>query len=140
VTTTQQRPATADHQPRKRATSGAANRSAKKTDEALEQGLALSDHDGTRLQVRVRDVKGIHDARLMEVCGMDFMGLMEAMTQRRGMDLFGAALWFARLVNGREPETYAQILERFGFEDFIQMDMDQPKAADDAPKASAASS
>lgn len=109
-------------------------------DHALEQGLAVTDDDGTRLNVRIRDVKGIHDARLVEETGMDFMMLLDAMTQRQGLDLFATALWFCRLVNGREPESREAILERFGYEDFIQLDTGEPKAEDDAPKASDSSS
>lgn len=124
-----------DHRPPARKTAAAQKREQKATDDALNNGLALTDADGTRLQVRIRDVKGVHDARLVDLIGLDFMGLLDAMTRRQGLDLFAAALWFARLVNGREGETYDQILERFGYEDFMALDADEPKAEADAPKA-----
>lgn len=138
MTAMQTRPAPQDRRPR--ATKGAASRKQRRTDAALEHGLALTDSDGTRLQVRIRDVKGIHDARLVEATGLDFMGLLEAMTRRKGLDLFAAALWFARLVNGREGQAYTEVLEEFGYEDFALLDVDEPKDADDAPKASASKS
>lgn len=125
-----------DHRPpaRKR-TAAAAKREQQATDAELDRGIAVTDTDGTRLQVRIRDVKGIHDARLVESCRFDFVGLLEAMSRRQGLDLFAATLWFARLVNGRETESYAEILERFGYEDFMAMDADEPKSEDEAPKA-----
>lgn len=139
MTTTPTRPAPQD---RKRATrtAGSKAQSKAKEDLALNQGIAVTDTDGTRLTVKVRDVKGIHDADLMAATGMDFMGLLEAMTKRRGMDLFAAALWFARIVNGRESESYRDLLTTFGVEDFIALDMDKAEAGETGPKASAASS
>lgn len=125
-----------DHRPpaRKR-TAAAAKREKAQQDELLDKGIALADADGTRLQVRMRDVKGIHEAALVRETGMDFMGLLEAMSKRQGLDLFGAALWFVRLVNDRETETYMEILTRFGAEDFMALDIDEAKPEDEAPKA-----
>lgn len=130
-----------DHRPpARRQTAASKKREQKATDAELDRGIAVTDTDGKRLQVRIRDVKGTHDARLIEVARLDFVGLLEAMSRRQGLDLFAAVLWFARLVNGRESESYEEILERFGYEDFMAMDADEPKVADEAPKASASSS
>lgn len=106
-----------------------------KRDEALEQGIAFTDDDGTRLQVRVRDVKGRHDAQLVDAIGLDFMGLLEALSQRQGLDLLAAVVWFGRLVNGREAGTYADTVDDFGYGDVIALDVDDAKAEDDRPEA-----
>ena len=137
---TAERPATQDRRPAARKTAASQKREQKATDAELDRGVKVVDTDGTLLQVRLRDVKGIHDARLVETIRLDFVGLLETLSRRQGLDLFAATLWFARLVNGREPESYMEILERFGYEDFLAMGMDEPDAAADAPKASAPSS
>lgn len=107
---------------------------AKKVDE-LDQGIAFTDTDGTRIQVRVRDVKGKHDAALVEAIGRDFMGLLGALQQRQGLDLMAAVVWFGRLVTGRATESYDELLESFGYEDVVSLDPGQPKAEDDSPEA-----
>lgn len=121
--------------PARKQTAASKKREQAKQDEALDQGIAVTDTDGTRLQVRMRDVKGIHEAALVRESGMDFMGLLEAMTKRQGLDLFAAALWFARMVHDRDGETYIEILTRFGADDFLALEMDGAKPEDDAPKA-----
>lgn len=111
-----------------------------KADAELDRGIAVSDTDGTRLQVRVRDVKGKHDAALVAATGYDFVGLLEAMSKRQGLDLMAAMFWFCRLVNGRadgvtEGERYVDVLEVYGYEEFIVADFDEPEKEADAPKA-----
>lgn len=113
-----------------------------KADEELDRGYALDD-DGVRLTVRLRDVRGSHDAALVKIVGYDFMGLLEAMSKRQGLDLLAAAVWFARLVNGRSgctEDDYKQLLDEVGFNDYLERDIDEPKAEDDAPKAPASDS
>ena len=126
--------------PARKQTAASKKREQEATDKELDRGVKVKDTDGTILQVRLRDVKGIHDAALVEVIRTDFVGLLEMMSRRQGLDLFAATLWFARLVNGRESESYQEILERFGYEDFLALGMEEPDAADEAPKASESSS
>lgn len=122
--------------PARKQTAASRKREKEATDAELDRGVKVADTDGTVLQVRLRDVKGIHDARLVETIGLDFVGLLEAMSRRQGLDLFAATLWFARLVNGRESEPYLEMLEQFGYEDFLAMGLDEPDAEADGPKAS----
>lgn len=98
-------------------------------DAALDQGIAFTDVDGTRLQVRVRDVKGVHDAALVAAIGTDFMGLLATLEQRQGTDLLAAVVWFGRLVNGRDAGDYLEVRDSFGYEDVLALDVD--KAGDD---------
>lgn len=106
-----------------------------KQDAAFDVGLAITDDDGTRLQVRLRHVKGVHDAALVAAVGLDFMGLHDALNKRKGLDLLAALLWFCRLVNGRDSESYEEILNRFGYEDVLALDPGDPKPEDDSPEA-----
>lgn len=109
-------------------------------DEELDQGVSFIDTDGTRLSVRVRDVKGKHDAALVAAVGLDFMGLLEVLTQRQGLDMLSAVVWFGRLVNDREAGTYEATRDEFGYEDVLTMDLDEAGAGDDtAPEASGGS-
>jgi len=111
-----------------------------KRDSGLDEGVSFLDEDGTRLNVRVRDVKGSHDAALVAATGLDFMGLLSALSQRQGLDLLSAVVWFGRLVNGRDAGTYESVRDDFGYEDVINLDMDEPGAGDDgAPEASGGS-
>lgn len=126
MTSTASRPSTARQHTR--------STKSKKVDE-LDQGIAFTDTDGTRVQVRIRDVKGVHDAALVEVIGRDFMGLLNALQARQGLDLMAAVVWFGRLVNGRAGESYADLLETFGYEDIVSLDPGTPKAEDDSPEA-----
>lgn len=109
-------------------------------DAELDRGIALTDLDGVRLQVRIRDVRGSHDAKLVALIGLDFVGLLETMAKRQGLDLLAAACWFARLVNGRDPGDYNELLDEMGYEAFLEMDVDEARAEDDAPKDPASSS
>lgn len=104
-------------------------------DEALDQGIAFTDTDGERLQVRVRDVKGTHDAALVRAVGVDFMGLLESLEKRQGLDLLAAVVWFGRLVHGRAELTYDETLDAFGYEDVLRLDVDQARKEDDSPEA-----
>jgi len=111
-----------------------------KRDSGLDEGVSFLDEDGTRLNVRVRDVKGSHDAALVASIGLDFMGLLSALSQRQGLDLLSAVVWFGRLVNGRDAGTYESVRDDFGYEDVINLDMDEPGVGDDgAPEASGGS-
>lgn len=107
---------------------------AKRNDE-LDRGIAITDDDGTRLQVRIRDVKGVHDAALVRALGIDFMGLLVEISKRQGLDLLAAVVWFCRLVNGRDAGTYEEVLESFGYEDVLALDLDTAKEEDDSPEA-----
>lgn len=104
-------------------------------DAELDRGIAFTDDDGTRLQVRVRDVKGRHDAALVEATGYDFLSLLEKASERQGMDLMAALVWFGRFVNGRVDKTYEDTLDEFGFAEFLASDFDEPKKDDDRPEA-----
>lgn len=105
-------------------------------DEELDRGFSFVDVDDKRLTVRVRDVKGKHDAALVAATGLDFMGLLEALHGRQGLDLLAAVVWFGRVVNDRETESYAEILEEFGYEDLLGFDLDEPeKAGEGSPEA-----
>lgn len=106
----------------------------KAQDDQLDKGIRMTEVDGSTLTVRVRDVKGKHDAALVAACGLDFMGLLEKLNERQGLDLLAAALWFARLVNDREPGDLAELLEEFGYEDIAEMDFGpaEDEAGDDA--------
>jgi hypothetical protein len=106
-----------------------------KADDELDRGIAFTDDDGTRIQVRVRDVKGTHDAALVAATGYDFFGLMEAATQRTGLDLLAALIWFGRMVNGRGDKTYAETLEELDYASLADRDFDEPDKADDGPEA-----
>lgn len=107
---------------------------AKRSDE-LERGVAFTDTDGARLQVRLGDVRGSHDAALVRAVGLDFMGLLEATTKRQGLDLLAAVVWFGRLVNGRDAGTYEETLESFGYGDLEAMGLDEAKPEDNGPEA-----
>lgn len=106
-----------------------------KRDEALEQGIGFTDTDGTRLQVRVRDVKGKHDAALVDATGYDFMGLLGALERRQGLDLLSAVVWFCRLVNGRDAGSYEETRDEFGYGDVLELDVDKARDEDDRPEA-----
>ncbi len=121
--------------PARKQTAGSKARQEKATEAELERGIALNDDDGTRLEVRIRDVKGSHDAALVALIGTDFVGLLERMSTRQGTDLVAALLWFARLVNGRDPGDYEQILDDIGYADYLTRDIDEPKGGDGPPKA-----
>lgn len=122
MTTTAKRPTTARKHTRTTET---------KRDEGLDKGLSFVDSDGTRLSVRVRDVKGRHDAALVKAVGFDFVGLMEALTKRQGLDLLAAVVWFGRLVHDRDAGTYEETLDDFGYEDVLALDVDEvDKGAD----------
>lgn len=109
---------------------------AKKRDAELDKGIAFTDYlDGTRREVRIRDVKGKHDAALIQTVGLDFMGLMEALSMRQGLDLLAAMVWFGRLVTGGPDVPYTEILDELGYDDIEDMDLDEPSAAT-GPKAS----
>lgn len=102
-----------------------------KRDEGLDQGISFVDTDGTRLAVRVRDVKGRHDAALVRATGLDFMGLLGALSKRQGLDLLAAVVWFGRLVHDRDAGTYEETLDEFGYDDVLSLDLDQAdKGAD----------
>ena len=103
-------------------------------DAELDRGISFIDDDGTRLSVRVRDVKGRHDAALVAATGMDFMGLLETLTKRQGLDLLAATVWFGRLVNDRDAGSYEDVLDSFDYEDVLALDLDDAKA-DDRPEA-----
>lgn len=106
-----------------------------KADAELDAGLSIIDQEtGERLSVRVRDVKGKHDAALVQAIGLDFMGLLEALDKRQGLDLLAAVVWFAKLVNEREAGTYADVLEEFGYEDVMALEFGKPEA-DPGPEA-----
>jgi hypothetical protein len=106
-----------------------------KQDAELDQGIAFTDDDGTRIQVRLRDVRGSHDAALVSAVGMDFMGLLSAFQKRQGLDLMAAIVWFGRLVNGRDAGSYEEVLDSFGYEDVVALDVDEATAEGDAPEA-----
>lgn len=107
----------------------------KKRDAELDRGLAFTDDDGTRLVVRIRDVKGSHDKALREAVGCDFMGLLQEFSKRQGSDLLAAVIWFGRLVNGRDAGTYEQVLDEVGYADYLTRDFDQPKDGEQPPEA-----
>jgi len=103
---------------------------------ALDAGLAIT-VDGRRLEVRIRDVRGKHEAQLVAATGMDFMGLMSAWTRRQGLDLMAATIWFARLVNDVDSdESYTDVLDDLGYEalDDLEFDLIEKKKAD-SPEA-----
>ena len=106
-----------------------------KQDAELDQGISFTDEDGTRLTVRVRDVKGKHDAALVAATGVDFMGLMAKASERQGTDLMAALVWFGRLVNGREDKSYDETLEDFGYADLLAAELDEADKEDDRPEA-----
>lgn len=136
TTTANQRPrAPQDYQrPRPRKPSPADR---KEQDELMERGIAFTDTDGARIVVRVKDVRGKHEAALVAAVGCDFMGLLQRLTERQGTDLLAAVYWFGRLVNGRDAGEYVDVLEDFGYENFLDMDLGDPEEDEDAPKASA---
>ena len=113
-----------DHRPPVRKVT---KRNEAKQDDDLDRGISFVDDDGTTLSVRVRDVKGKHDAALVAATGLDFMALLAALTIRQGLDLLAAVVWFGRLVNGRDAGTYAATLEDFGYEDVLRLDLDDAK-------------
>lgn len=95
-------------------------RTEKARDDGLDRGIAFTENDGTRLTVTVGDVKGSQDAKLFAACGYDFVGLMEAMTERQGTDLLAGLVWFARLVNDRENVgTYESTLDEVTYEGWL---------------------
>lgn len=104
---------------------------AKKRDEEMDRGLSFVDADGTRLSVRIRDVKGRHDAALVAATGRDFMGLLSELQRRQGLDLLAAVVWFGRLVHGRESSTYEELLDEFDYEAVIAADVDEADAGAD---------
>lgn len=120
--------------PARKQTASSKARQQNADDEALDQGFALTDGD-VRLSVRLRDVRGSHEAALVKETGYDFMGLLEALAQRQGTDLLAAALWFVRLVNDRPSPPYIELLDEVGYADYLERDLDKPEA-DGAPKAS----
>lgn len=103
----------------------------KKRDDEMDRGLSFVDADGTRLSVRIRDVKGKHDAALVAATGLDFMGLLEALQHRQGLDLLAAVVWFGRLVHGRESGTYTELLDDFDYEAVLAADLDEPNTGAD---------
>ena len=112
-----------------------------KHDAELDQGIAVTDDDGTRLQVRVRDVRGSHDAKLYALIGHNFMGLLQEVGKRpHALALLAAVLWFCRLVNGRDPGDFEELLDEFGYEHVLSLDPGDPAEEDDAPKEPASSS
>jgi hypothetical protein len=50
-----------------------------------------------------------------------------------GLDLMAGAVWFTRLVNGRDEMTYAETLDDFGYDDLMQIDMGEPEKDSDRP-------
>lgn len=107
-----------------------------KADDELSRGVSFVDLDGTRLNVTLGDVKGAHDAALVRATGYDFMGLLEALSRRQGLDLLAAVVWFGRLVHNRsEGESYEQVLESFGYGDVLAMDLDEAKSEGENPEA-----
>lgn len=100
--------------------------------EQLDQGVAVTDSDGTRLVVRMRDITGKHDADLVNATGKDFAALMELLGQRQGLDVLCAVLWFTRLVHGRATLSYQEMLETFTYQDFFDA---EPGSAKDEPEA-----
>lgn len=102
-----------------------------KEDEMLDKGFTILDVDDDKpLTVRLGDVKGSHDAQLVAAIGVDFLGLLEVLTERQGLDLLAAVVWFARLVNGREDTgTYTEMLDRVGYEDWQGFDEIKPEDA-----------
>lgn len=131
MTTTAKRPTTA----RKHTRTTTA-----KADAELDNGVAFTDTDGARLQVRIRDVKGSHDVALVTATGYDFMGLLRAVSERQGLDLLSAVVWFVRLVNDRDAGTYEDTLASFGYADLLTLDMGEAEADDGRPKVSASNS
>lgn len=103
----------------------------KKRDDEMDRGLSFVDADGTRLSVRIRDVKGRHDAALVAATGHDFMGLLGELQRRQGLDLLAAVVWFGRLVHGRESSTYAELLDEFDYEAVLAADLDEPDTGAD---------
>lgn len=103
----------------------------KNRDAEMDRGLSFVDDDGTRLAVRIRDVKGRHDAALVAATGLDFMGLLAELQHRQGLDLLAAVVWFGRLVHGRESGTYAELLDDFDYEAVLAADLDEPDTGAD---------
>lgn len=102
-----------------------------KRDEGLDEGFSFVDTDGKRLSVRVRDVKGRHDAALHRAIGLDFMGLLDALSRRQGLDLLAAVVWFGRLVHTDNAGTYEDTLADFSYSDVLALDIDEAdKGAD----------
>lgn len=105
-------------------------------DEGLDRGIAFTDTDGTRLVVRLGDVRGSHDRALRQTIGLDFEGLLSALAKSQGTDLLAAVVWFARLVNNHQTgQTYDELLDEFGYDDLLSMDMGDPREGDPRPEA-----
>jgi hypothetical protein len=105
-------------------------------DEGLDRGIAFTDTDGTRLAVRVGDIRGTHDAQLRAEVGMDFEGLLASLQRSQGLDLLAAVVWFGRLVNSHNTaETYPEILERFTYRDVVELDAGDPREDEARPEA-----
>lgn len=109
------------------------------TDEALDRGLSITDDDGTRLEVRLRDVKGGHEAALIAESGFDFQSLLSAMMNSQSAYNLGCMLWFARLVNNRPGPSFKATIDAIGYADYLERDVDEPSKVE-RPKASANSS
>lgn len=106
-------------------------------DEGLDRGIAFTDFDGTRLVVRIGDVRGTHDRALRQLIGLDFEGLLGALSQTQGTDLLAAVVWFGRLVNNHNTrETYDELLDKIGYEAFLELDPGDPTEGDSRPEAS----
>jgi len=127
MTTTEHRPSLAKKQTRA---------SRQRRDDGLDRGIAFTDNDGTRLAVRVGDIRGTHDAQLRKLIGLDFEGLLEQLTKSQGLDLLAAVVWFGRLVNNHNTtETYDELLERFTYRDVLELDADDPRKGEARPEA-----
>lgn len=105
-------------------------------DEGLDRGIAFTDFDGTRLVVRIGDVRGTHDRALRQLIGLDFEGLLSQLARSQGTDLLAAVVWFGRLVNDHNTgESYDELLEKIGYEAFLELDPGDPREGDPRPEA-----
>lgn len=125
---------------KKKVTAKASERRDREASEALASGVAISDDDGTRMEVRLGDVKGGHEAQLIKECGLDFQGLLGALGQSQSAYHLGILLWFARLVNGRSGPSFAETIDEVGYGDYLSRDVGEPEPGDARPKASASNS
>lgn len=116
-------------------TAASKRRQEREIESALSQGVAINDDDGTRLEVRVGDVKGGHEAALIGECGLSFGGLLAALEQSQSAYHLAVLLWFARLVNEREGLSFRETLDEVGYADYLSRDVGEP-AKDARPKAS----
>lgn len=109
-----------------------------KRDKELDRGVAFTDFDGTRLTVRLGDVRGSHDRALRQAIGLDFVSLLAAIERSKGTgtDLLAAVVWFARLVNGHNTtQTLEELLDEFGYETLLELDMGDSSEDDPNPEA-----